>query len=146
MSALREREDGSILPLVFGFFAVALALVLVVTAVTALYLERSRLYTLADGAALAGVGTFALDAAAGSGAQQAQSHLSDADVRAAASAYLARAAAGRHTAVHLASAGAPEGRSAVVRLTEEWSPPLVSAFAPGGVRIEVVGRARAVFW
>ena len=60
-------EDGSILPLIFGFFAIALAVVLIVTAATSLYLERSRLYTLADGAALAGADSFALDTTWGTG-------------------------------------------------------------------------------
>ena len=146
MSALRDRDDGSILPLIFGFFAVALALVLIVTAATSLYLERSRLYTLADGAALAGVGSFALDAAAASGTAQAAPHLADAEVHDAATAYLAQATTGRHTPVTLAAASAPDGRSAVVRLAEDWRPPLISAFVPEGVHIEVEGHARPVLW
>jgi hypothetical protein len=146
MSALRDTDDGSILPLVFGFFAVALALVLVVSAATSLYLERSRLYTLADGAALAGSGSFALTAAAASSTGQAAPRLSDEAVRAAASAYLGQAAQGRHTPVRLAAASAPDGRSAVVRLAEDWRPPLLSVFVPRGVHLEVEGHARPVLW
>ena len=110
-------DEGSILPLIFGFFAIALALILVATAATSLYLERSRLYTLAD-----------------------------AGVREAASAYLAAAAAGRNTTVALVAASAPDGRSAVVRLAEIWRPPFVGVFLPSGVRIEVEADARPVFW
>jgi len=146
MPALRDSEEGSILPLVFGFFAIALALVLVVSAATSLYLERSRLYTLADGSALAGSGAFALTAAETAGTGRAAPRLSDAAVRAAASAYLAEAAAGRRTPVRLAAASAPDGRSAVVRLAEDWRPPLLSVFVPHGVHLEVEGHARPVLW
>lgn len=153
MRRLRTRlpeEDGSILPLIFGFFAVAVALVLVVTAATSLYLERSRLYTLADGAALAGADSFALDAAAlaasGSGGAAPAPLLHDDAVRAAASDYLAAATAGRTARVVLLGAGSPDGRSAEVRLAEDWRPPLLSVFVPRGVRIEVEGDARPVFW
>ncbi|HEY0246949.1 MAG TPA: pilus assembly protein TadG-related protein [Gryllotalpicola sp.] len=140
------REDGSILPLIFGFFALALALIVVVTAATALYLERSRLYTLADGAALAGAGSFAFEATQLDPAGEAEPHLDDAAVEAAASDYLRRATAGRSTPVALVSAGAPDGRSANVRLAEDWRPPIVSVFTPRGIRIEVGGDARTVFW
>ncbi|MCL2516418.1 MAG: hypothetical protein FWD85_02740 [Microbacteriaceae bacterium] len=144
MSRRLRAEDGSILPLVFGFFAIALALVLVVTAATSLYLERSRLYTLADGAALAGADSVVLDAAAGAG--EGAGLLGDAAVAAAAADYLDAATAGRRTPVGIALADSPDGRSARVRLAEDWRPPLLSVFVPSGVHLEVEGRARPVFW
>jgi len=140
------RDDGSVLPLIFGFFAIALALVLVVTAATSLYLERSRLYTLADGAALAGADSFALDTAAVTADGEVRPQLDGERVRQAASEYLHVAAAGRRTPVRLAWAGTPDGRSARVRLAEDWRPPLVSLFVPSGVHLEVQGSARPVFW
>jgi hypothetical protein len=139
-------EDGSILPLVFGFFAVALALVLLVTAATALYLERSRLYTLADGAALAGADSFAVDTATVAPDGTVQPQLDGGRVRQAASDYLTAATAGRRTPVALVDAGTPDGRSARVRLAEDWRPPLVSVFVPRGVHLEVEGSARPVLW
>ncbi|MFC4244972.1 pilus assembly protein TadG-related protein [Gryllotalpicola reticulitermitis] len=139
------REDGSTLPLIFGFFAVALALVFVATAATSLYVERSRLYTLADGAALAAAQSLALGiaAAAGDGGVPPPDGVR---ATAAASEYLAAATGGRRDAVVLVAAGAPDGRSARVRLATTWRPPIVSAFVPRGVRIEVYGSARSVFW
>jgi hypothetical protein len=141
-----RQEEGSILPLVFGFFAVALALVLVVSAATSLYLERSRLYTLADGAALAGADSFALDTARLGADGAVRPQLDDARVKQAASDYLGVATADRRTRVVLVDAGAPDGRSARVRLAEDWRPPLVSVFVPRGVHLEVQGSARPVFW
>jgi hypothetical protein len=141
-----RAEEGSILPLVFGFFAVALALVLIVTAATSLYLERSRLYTLADGAALAGADSFALDTAAVGPDGEVRPQLDGGRVRRAASGYLDAATAGRRTPVALVNAGTPDGRSARVRLAEEWRPPLLSVFVPRGVHLEVEGSARPVFW
>ena len=141
-----KEEDGSILPLVFGFFAIALALVLVVSAATSLYLERSRLYTLADGAALAGADSFALDAAALGADGELRTQLDDGKVELAASAYLKIATQGRRTPVAIVDTGTPDGRSARVRLAEYWRPPLVSIFVPRGVRIEVEGSARPVLW
>ncbi|GAA4179141.1 pilus assembly protein TadG-related protein [Gryllotalpicola koreensis] len=141
-----KGDDGSILPLVFGFFAIALALVLVVTAATSLYLERSRLYTLADGAALAGADSFALDNAALDGDGGLQPHLDGAKVEQAASDYLSAATQGRRGRVVLVSAGSPDGRSARVRLAEDWRPPLFSVFVPHGVHLEVEGSARPLLW
>jgi hypothetical protein len=139
-------EQGSILPLVFGFFAIALALVLVVTAATSLYLERSRLYTLADGAALAGADSFAPDAATLDADGAVRPQLDGERVRAAASDYLKAATTTRHTPVTLVTAGSPDGRSARVRLAENWRPPLFSVVVPHGVHLEVEGSARPVFF
>ena len=139
-------EEGSILPLIFGFFAIALALVLVVTSATALYLERSRLYTLADGAALAGADSFAVDATGVDTDGELRPQLDGGRVKAAASDYLAAATVGRRTPVILVDAGTPDGRSARVHLAEDWRPPLLSVFVPHGVHLEVEGDARPVFW
>ncbi|WP_022881255.1 pilus assembly protein TadG-related protein [Gryllotalpicola ginsengisoli] len=144
--ALREREDGSILPLVFGFFAVALALVLVATAATSLFVERSRLYTLADGAALAGAETFDAAGLSAESGGEVVPQLDSEEVRHGASVYLDAATAGRSTPVALVWAGTRDGRSATVRLAEQWRPPVVSAFVPAGVRIEVEAASRPVFW
>lgn len=137
-----SAEDGSILPLIFGFFALALALVLVATAATSLYLERSRLYTLADGAALAAADSLALAAAATGDAPAPV----DDTPRAAASAYLTAATAARRAPVTLVSVTTPDAHSAEVRLQATWRPPLLTPFLPAGLRIEVTARARPVFW
>ena len=61
MTGRRIRdEDGSTLPLIIFYAALSLALILLVVAATSLYLERKRLFTLADGASLVGAESFSL--------------------------------------------------------------------------------------
>ena len=50
MRRLAARDEGSILPLILVYGMLGLALTLVVASATSLYLERKRLFTLADGA------------------------------------------------------------------------------------------------
>lgn len=140
-------ERGSILPLIFGFFAVALALVLVATAATSLYLERSRLYTLADGAALAAAQSLALEAAltAADPSAHRAAVVDSATLSTAASRYLKLATAGRSQPVTLVSADSPDGRDAHVRLATRWRPPIITPFVPAGIRVEVAASARPVF-
>ena len=54
MSARSRTDDGTVLLLILGLVTVAALLVGVVTDVSALYLERRKLISAADGAALAG--------------------------------------------------------------------------------------------
>ena len=54
-------DRGSIMPLTVFFAFLSLALILVVVAATSLYVERKRLFTLADGAALVGAEAFTID-------------------------------------------------------------------------------------
>lgn len=61
MIARLQSDEGSTIPLIAFFTALSLALILVVVAATSLYLERKRLYTLADGASLVGAEAFSLD-------------------------------------------------------------------------------------
>ena len=61
MTTRRGNDEGTILILTMFFSALALVVILVVTAATSLYLERKRLFTLADGAALAGAESFEID-------------------------------------------------------------------------------------
>ncbi|MEO5920555.1 MAG: pilus assembly protein TadG-related protein, partial [Pseudolysinimonas sp.] len=58
--SLRD-EHGSTLPLICFYGALALLVTLIVASATSLYLERKRLFTLADGAALVGAESFELD-------------------------------------------------------------------------------------
>lgn len=136
-------DDGSTMPLVIFFCALSLALVLAVTAVTSLYLERKRLFTLADGAALAGAEAFDLSAVAPT-ANGYRPVLVSTDVAAAVDAYLA-AVPSTFTALHVTEATTRDGRSATVALAAEWHPPLLSLFVPEGLPIDVTSTARSVF-
>jgi hypothetical protein len=140
-------EDGSILPLAIVFGVLALALVLTVVAVTSLYLERERLFTVADGAALAGAESFELSAAgATSDGALPQPALTPDRVRAAVDDYLASAASNGLEELTVESAGTDDGRSARVRLAATWHPPVVSVFVPAGLRLSVTSTARSVLW
>jgi len=140
------RDDrGSTLPLIIGYAGLALVVVLLVTAATALYLERARLFTLADGAALVGAESFDLDDVTVRDGDVLRPRLTDARVREDVSAYLAAAPADSFAALALESATTPDGLSARVTLSSYWRPPMLTLFAPEGLRLEVTATARSVF-
>lgn len=140
----RGRDDGSTLPLILVFGVVALTLVLVVAAATDLYLERKRLFTLADGAALVGAESFDL-AGVRAAPGGLRPDLRADDVRAAVAGYLAAEPADGFEALHLDAATTTDGRSAAVTLSATWRPPVVGPFLPDGVRIGTTATARSVF-
>ncbi len=152
---LRARDDeGSTLILTIFYGFLALVLILVVVAASSLYLERKRLLTLADGAALAGAESFALDSvtldpvtldAAALGAAAPRPVLHSNEVRAAAEAYLAVAPHAGVAGVRLTGADSADGRSATVALSAVWRPPVLAFFLPEGVPLEVTAVARSVF-
>lgn len=154
MNRLRD-DEGSILPLTIFYGFLSLVLILLVVAATSLYLERKRLFTLADGAALVGAEAFNLDAAppvaASPGNQGNQSvgagHpvLKSADVAAAVRHYLAGSQAEGFESLTLVSANSVDGRSATVELSTYWRPPLLSLLVPEGLRIQVTSVGRSVF-
>lgn len=138
---LRADERGSILPLILGYAVLALAVVIVVTAATSLHLERKRLFTLADGAALAGAESFDIVAAT-SGPRPL---LTSAAVATTVLAHLDSANAARFDGLEVLRADSPDGMSARVTLAARWRPPLLSAFTPDGLRLEVTAHARTAF-
>lgn len=129
--------------LTIGFSALALALILGVAAATSLYIERRQLLSLADGAALAGAETFALDSVSVTDDQIAPV-LTDHDVWIAASAYLDAAPTPLHDVV-LVDASSGDGASATVTVASVWSPPVLSLFFPEGFPIQVTVTSRSVF-
>jgi hypothetical protein len=140
---LLADDCGSTLILTIFYTALSLVLILLVTAATSLYLERKRLFALADGAALVGAEAFELsDVTATSGAP---SVLLDDD--AVASAVTDYVAVIPHDFEGLAidRAASPDGAGAVVELSAMWRPPVVSLLVPEGLRIEVQASARSVF-
>lgn len=139
-----RSEEGSILPLTIFFGALALAVVLMVTATTSLYLERRRLFTVADGASRVGAEAFDLDQVTESDGS-VDPHLRTADVAAAVNGYLVGGGVARFDGLVVVRAESADGRSATVGLSANWSPPVVSLLVPNGIRIEVVSTARSVF-
>ena len=142
-------DEGSILPLVIASCALGLAVILMVSAASSLYLERVRLFSLADAAALAGAESFDVD---GGGAAAvavgddgvALPPLTDAGVASTVTAFLADEPTAGIRDLHVDGATTPDGRSARVTLSATWIPPVASLFAPDGVRIDVTSTARSV--
>lgn len=136
-----NTEEGSILPLLAAFAALALALILVVAAASSLYLERKRLYTLADAAALAAAQSFALDSVEVDSDGGVRPVLTTDDVEDSVRDYLAdlpNALEG----LAVDEASTPDGTSARVSLSAVWRPPLASPLLPEGIRISVTSVAR----
>jgi uncharacterized membrane protein len=131
------------LPLTIFFAALSLVLILLVVAATSLYLERKRLFTLADGAALVGAESFALDdvVLTPDGPRIA---LSPDAITDAVTEYVAANAPASLQDLVVESAGTSDGSSATVQLSAYWKPPVVSLLVPSGIRIEVESVARSV--
>jgi uncharacterized membrane protein len=144
MLARTRRDDGSTLLLTIFYAAPSLALILVVVAATSLYLERKRLFTLADGASLVGAEGFSLDHATRTAAG-VQPNLTSAEVSKAVKSYLAGNPSDRFTDLHVERAVSVDGKSATVELSCDWAPPVVTLFVPTGIRIQVTSIARSVF-
>lgn len=161
----QSGEEGSTLILIIFSAALALALILGVSGATSLYLERKRLLTLSDGAALAASESFDLSSVVRAGAGGVmRPTLTNAAVAQAAQQYIARASASARVSASVSSSGqgsdsgsrleslavslavTRDGRSATVGLTTYWRPPVLSLFLPDGIRIDVESTARSVFF
>jgi uncharacterized membrane protein len=140
---LTSDEDGSTLLLAIFYCFLGLSIVMVVASATTLYLERKRLFTVADGAALAAAEAWALDAVRIDGDRLAIT-LDDAEVRRAAVDYLADAATGLDD-LELVRAASDDGRSATVTVRAIWRAPIHTELVPVAVPIEVTVTARSVF-
>lgn len=139
------RDDtGSTLPLVIFYGFLALALVLIVAAAASLYLERKRLFTLADGAALVGAESFERDAVSLSDGGPRPA-LRQAQVHAAVTDYLAGNPTGEFEALLVERATTVDGQSATVTVSAIWHPPVMTIFVPEGLRVEATAVARSVF-
>jgi hypothetical protein len=138
-----DREEGAVVPLVVGLFTIAVAFIAVAAAATSLHLDRLRLLTIADGAALAGAESFRVADVAVRGDEVVPT-LSTERVRETVGAYVAEADPGDLEGLVVTRAGADGGGASVV-LTAMWRPPLLSALLPDGVPITVTSTAAARF-
>ena len=144
MRRLRD-EEGSTLLLTIFYSALCLVLILLVVAATSLYLERKRLFTLADGASLVGAEAFTLADPTTTNPRGTRPILTSPEVASAVSDYLADNPADHFTALRVERAVSVDGRSATVELSCYWAPPVLTLFVPKGFRIDVTSIARSVF-
>ena len=142
---MRRRDEGSILPLTIFFGFLSLVLVLMVVAATSLYLERKRLFTVADGAALVGAEAFELNQVTAASDGSLVVNLDSDDVAVAVDDYLESAPMNDFDGLKVVRAMSADGRSATVELRAFWRPPVLSMIAPDGIAIEVTSVARSVF-
>jgi Putative Flp pilus-assembly TadE/G-like len=140
---LTRDERGSTLLLTIFYCFLGLSIVLVVASATTLYLERKRLFTVADGAALAAAEAWALESVQVDG-DRLSIELDDTEVRRAAADYLGQAASDLDD-VELVRAASDDGRSATVTLRSVWRAPIHTELVPLAVPIEVTVTARSVF-
>lgn len=140
---LTRDERGSTLLLTIFYCFLGLSIVLVVVSATTLYLERKRLFTVADGAALAAAEAWALESVQVDG-DRLSIELDDTEVRRAAADYLGQAASDLDD-VELVRAASDDGRSATVTLRSVWRAPIHTELVPLAVPIEVTVTARSVF-
>lgn len=141
---MRDPEEGAALPLIIGLFTIAVGFVLVAAAATSLHLERLRLLTVADGAALAGAESFRVGDVAVQGDRVVPA-LSSSSVRSAVDGYLDGADPGGLDALAVADARTTDGRSATVELRAVWHPPILSPLLPDGLPVTVSSTAAARF-
>lgn len=151
LPAREAREDGQIMLLSLAFGVIALVLVIVVVAVSSVYLERKRLLSLAD--ALAADAADALDEGqfyAEGGGAHGDLPLTDESVQASIEEYLASAPAAVldefENFTILEPTGSPDGDTAEVTLGATIRPPLIPwVLTPwqDGIAFQVTSRAQA---
>jgi hypothetical protein len=138
-----RSERGSTIPLISAYAALAAALIVVVSAATSLALERKRLLTVADGAALAAAEAWSFADAPPTG--RVPVRFDQAAVRAAVDEYLtaADAASGFH-AFAVRQVTSDGERGVTVTLAATWQGGGSAGLIPVAVPIEVTATARSV--
>lgn len=140
---LRAEEEGSTLILIIAAGLLSVAVVLGVMAATSLYIERKRLFTVADGAALAAAESFALsDVVVVNGKPQVT--LNSTSVASETARYLSIIPSADSAGVAAVGAESRDGHTATVTLQKKWKPPVISAFFPEGMLLQVTASARTV--
>ena len=136
-------ETGSALPLVGGAVLLLLAIIFGVTSATSLLIERQRLYSLADAAAVFAAESFA-PADVRLGASGIVAPLTNSGVYQATVLYLHSVGEGNLSEVRLDRAITPDGRRAEISLSSRWQAPLLSDFFGGQLRISVTAQSQVV--
>jgi uncharacterized membrane protein len=140
---IKADEEGSSLILIIFAGLIGLAVILGTVSATSLYIERKRLFTVADGAALAAAEAFNLDDVQLINGR-ASIMLNDSAVRNEAQRYLQIIPSNDSAGITVVSAITKDGHSATVNLHKTWHPPVISIFMPDGMNLEVTSTARTV--
>lgn len=139
-----DGEQGSALLLTIFYAFLSLVLIFMVVAATSLYLERKRLFTLADGAALVGAESYDLDDVELTPTGY-RPQLTNAKVASAVASYVTANRGDGFSELRIEEATTNDTASATVSLSAYWKPPFVSLLVPEGIRIDVTATARSVF-
>ncbi|GAA1206359.1 Tad domain-containing protein [Rhodoglobus aureus] len=139
-----EDEQGSALLLTIFYGFLSLVLIFLVVAATSLYLERKRLFTLADGAALVGAESYDLDDVELTPNGYRPKLTAD-KVALAVADYVAASQGDGFTELQIEEATTNDSASSTVSLSAYWKPPFVSLLVPEGIRIDVTATARSIF-
>ncbi|MDH6533314.1 hypothetical protein M2119_001551 [Aurantimicrobium minutum] len=140
---IRHEQEGSTLILILAAGLLSVAVVVGVMAATSLYIERKRLFTVADGAALAAAESFVLsDVTVLNGKPQVK--LTNAAVAAETARYLSIIPTADSNGVGVLVAETRDGRTATVTVQKYWKPPVISVFFPEGMPLSVTATARTV--
>ncbi|WP_246837332.1 Tad domain-containing protein [Salinibacterium sp. UTAS2018] len=137
-------DDGSALVLTIFYGFLSLVLIFLVVAATSLYLERKRLFTLADGAALVGAESYDLDDVIRT-PQGFRPQLEPEKVADAVAEYVSAAPTSEFEGLSVDEATSADGSGATVSLSAYWRPPFISLLVSEGLRIEVSANARSIF-
>ncbi|MDO5619609.1 pilus assembly protein TadG-related protein [Kocuria sp.] len=142
-----EEDNGQISILMIGMMLICLMALIVIMAITSVYLAERKLQAHADNAALAAADSFRGLELPDDGGGRPSAELTDASVNGSATAYLTEVGAefdldGLSVA---AGTGTTDGRTAQVRLEAVAHPPVIAWIIPAGVPITATGDARAEF-
>lgn len=138
-----SHDRGHVMVLLIGCVLVVLLLITVVAAAGSVYVGHKKLFSIADGAALAAADTFELSG--GSADTDPGTLLTDDGVLAAAQNYLSsmEAQAGLDGIVLDPGTGAGDGRTAQVSMSAVVHPLFINFLVPDGIAISVTSTARA---
>jgi hypothetical protein len=139
-----REETGSTIPLIVGFAGLALVLIFTVVAASSVYVERKRLFDLADGAALSGAEAFDIDDVVET-PHGPRPVLRSPEVAAAVRDYLAATPTGDLSELKVVDAETLDGTSATVTLSAHWRPPVFTLLGQEGFPVRVTVVARSVF-
>ena len=129
------------MPLLGGAVVLLLVMVIGVAGATSLLVERQRLFSLADGAAIYASENFDPGQVSRVGLRS-RAPLTSGRVQQSAREFLQRVGSEDLDSVRLESARTPDGWHAEVSLSSLWSPPVVSEFFPEVLRLRVDARAQ----